>query len=176
LKDRYEVILAGSGGQGLVVSGRLLGEAAIQEGKNVVQTQSYGTAQRGGLSLAEVIIDKEEIIFQQVQHPDAILALSESAIRRYTAGAPAAPLLYDSNVLQAGAGECLYGFPFSDLAAQIAPGAVNMVGLGALVAITGIVGFDSLAEAIRRSFPSARAEENIAAVRAGIEAANLERK
>ena len=50
-----EVILAGSGGQGLILSGILLAEAAMNEGRNVVQTQSYGIASRGGLSLAEVI-------------------------------------------------------------------------------------------------------------------------
>ncbi len=56
-KERYEVILAGSGGQGLVLSGIMLAEAAILEGKNVVQTVSYGIASRGGFSMAGVIID-----------------------------------------------------------------------------------------------------------------------
>ena len=75
-KRHFEVILAGTGGQGLILSGILLAEAAILEGKNVAQTQSYGIASRGGLSLAEVIIDTDEIIFQQVQNPDCILALT----------------------------------------------------------------------------------------------------
>ena len=82
-KERYEIILAGSGGQGLVLAGIMLGEAAVLEGRNVVQTQSYGIASRGGLSLAEVIIDREEIIYQQVQEPDIILALTEEALEKY---------------------------------------------------------------------------------------------
>ncbi|MCK7509861.1 MAG: thiamine pyrophosphate-dependent enzyme [Desulfobacterales bacterium] len=86
-KKHFEVILAGTGGQGLILSGILLAEAAILEGKNVAQTQSYGIASRGGLSLAEVIIDTEEIIFQQVQTPDCILALTEEAAKKYEAWA-----------------------------------------------------------------------------------------
>ena len=74
-----EFILAGTGGQGLILAGILLAEAAILDGRNVVQTQSYGIASRGGLSQAEVIIDDEEIIFQQVRKPDCILALTEEA-------------------------------------------------------------------------------------------------
>ena len=57
-KSHSEIILAGTGGQGLILSGIILAEAAILEGKNVVQTQSYGIASRGGLSLAEVITDE----------------------------------------------------------------------------------------------------------------------
>jgi 2-oxoglutarate ferredoxin oxidoreductase subunit gamma len=176
LKDRYEVILAGTGGQGLVISGKLLAEAAMLEGKNVVQTQSYGIAQRGGLSLSEVIIDKDEIIFQQVQQPDVILALSESAIQKYAVRTAAAPVLYDSSVAKAGEGKFLYGFPFSELAATTRSGAVNMVGLGALVAITGLVSFDSLSQAISQSFSADRAKDNIEAVCSGIQAATQERK
>lgn len=176
MKDRYEVILAGSGGQGLVISGKLLGEAAMLEGKNVVQTQSYGIAQRGGLSLSEIIVDKDEIIFQQVQQPDVILALNQSAIKKYAVAAAESPVVYDCNVLQAGEGRYLYGFPFSELAAQAPSVAVNMVGLGAMVAITGIVSFESLAEAIKQNFSAARAQDNIAAVRIGIQAAQAERK
>ncbi len=49
----------------------------------MVQTQSYGIASRGGFSLAEVIIDQEEIIYQQVQEPDIILTLTEEALEKY---------------------------------------------------------------------------------------------
>ena len=49
-KERYEVILAGSGGQGLVLSGIMLAEAAILEGKNVVQTRLVRHLPRGAVS------------------------------------------------------------------------------------------------------------------------------
>ena len=109
-----EVILAGSGGQGLVVSGILLAEAAILEGKNVVQTASYGIATRGGLSLAEVIIDDAEIIFQQVQKPDCVLALSEAAVKVYQAWpAQGVPLLYDIALVEKRSGPNFLGCRFT---------------------------------------------------------------
>ena len=72
MKTHSELILAGTGGQGLILSGIMLAEAAMLEGKNVAQTQSYGIASRGGLSLAEVIVDEDEIIYQQVRAPDCV--------------------------------------------------------------------------------------------------------
>lgn len=105
-----EIILAGSGGQGLILSGILLAEAAMLEGKNVVQTQSYGIASRGGLSLAEVIVDDDEIIFQQVRVPDCVLALTEEAARKYDAWpARGVPMLYDSTLAAARSGEHCIG-------------------------------------------------------------------
>ena len=73
----FEVLMAGTGGQGLVFCSSFLAEAAIKTGKNVVQTQSYGISQRGGFISAEVIIDDGEIMFQQVTKPDVIIAFCD---------------------------------------------------------------------------------------------------
>ncbi len=73
----FEVLMAGTGGQGLVFCSSFLAEASIKTGKNVVQTQSYGISQRGGFISAEVIIDDGEIMFQQVTKPDVIIAFSD---------------------------------------------------------------------------------------------------
>ncbi len=116
MKDRQEVILAGTGGQGLVTCGKLLADAAISEGKNVVQTQSYGDAQRGGLSQSQIIIDTNEIIFFKVQKPDVILAISESAIKSYTEGDIPAPVFYDNTALSVRDDKNLYGFSFTQMA------------------------------------------------------------
>ncbi len=100
-KERYEVILAGSGGQGLVLSGIMLAEAAILEGKNVVQSVSYGIASRGGFSMAGVIIDREEIIFQEVENADVVLALTEEAMEKFQALSEAgAAIVYDTTLLK----------------------------------------------------------------------------
>jgi 2-oxoglutarate ferredoxin oxidoreductase subunit gamma len=53
MKENWQVVLAGEGGQGLVVAGVLLGEAALLDGKNVAQTAAYGIASRGGLTRAK---------------------------------------------------------------------------------------------------------------------------
>jgi 2-oxoglutarate ferredoxin oxidoreductase subunit gamma len=172
VKQRYEIILAGSGGQGLVLSGRLLGQAAILEGSNVVQTQSStGDAQRGGLSVSELVVDKEEIMFQQVEQPDLILALSESAIKKYGANAANVPVLFDSSALTGPEGKYAYGIPFTQMAERIPGGAANMVALGTILSMTQVVSVDSLLKVIRQSFSETSAQANIESVQAGMEVA-----
>jgi 2-oxoglutarate ferredoxin oxidoreductase subunit gamma len=164
------MILAGSGGQGIAVSARVFGLAAILEGKNVVQTQSLlGDSQRGGLITTELVIDTEEIVFQQVQHPDVILALGDMAIKKYAEYTPNVAMLYESSLADLGERDGLYAFPFAELAAKAGCEA-NMIASGAIVALTGVVSFESLAAAVRQSL-SKSAEKNIEALRRGLEIA-----
>ena len=175
MKQRYEIILAGSGGQGLVLSGRLLGQAAILEGSNVVQTQSsLGDAQRGGLSVSELITDKDEIIFQQVEQPDLILALSESAIKKYGASAASVPVLFDSSGSAVLEGRYARGVPFTRMAEAIPGGAANMVALGTILSMTQMVSPESLFKAIRQSLSESSAQANIESVRAGMAVAQTQ--
>jgi 2-oxoglutarate ferredoxin oxidoreductase subunit gamma len=168
-KERYEVILAGSGGQGLVVSGIMLAEAAILEGKNVVQTVSYGIATRGGFSMAEVIIDREEIIFQQVQNADAVLALTEEAMEKFQALlARGTALFYDTTLLKTRQGERLYGQPFTDMASRMGHvGIANIIALGYMAKMNGMVGMESLAGVIKRRFSGDVLDANLKALQAG---------
>jgi 2-oxoglutarate ferredoxin oxidoreductase subunit gamma len=171
VKQRYEIILAGSGGQGLVLSARMLGLAAILEGKNVVQTQSMvGDSQRGGLIVAELVIDKEEIVFQQVERPDIILALGDMAIKKYAGIDAQLATFYESGLADLGERPGLYAFPFAELATKHGY-AANMIALGVIVALTEPVTFDSMAKAVRQSSPGAYAAKNLAAVSYGMELA-----
>ena len=62
LGQRYELRFSGSGGQGMILAGIIMAEAAaIYDGKQAVQSQSYGPESRGGASRSEVIISNEEI-------------------------------------------------------------------------------------------------------------------
>jgi 2-oxoglutarate ferredoxin oxidoreductase subunit gamma len=83
MKDRIEIRLGGSGGQGLILGGIILAEAAILDGKNAIQAQSYGPEARGGASKAEVIIADGEIAFPKVQNADVLLALTQKACDKY---------------------------------------------------------------------------------------------
>ena len=67
-QKKVEIRLSGSGGQGLILAGLILAEAAaIYEGMNAVQTQSYGPEARGGASRSEVIISTDEILFPKTK-------------------------------------------------------------------------------------------------------------
>ncbi len=168
-KRHQEIVLAGSGGQGLVLTGILLAEAALLEGRRVVQTQSYGIATRGGLSLAEVIVDDEEILFQQVRVPDCVLALTEEALRKYEVwAARGVPVLYDSTLAKERSGARFLAHPFTRIASELGnAGSVNILALGALVAHTGVVAAASLEQLIRSRFRGAVVDANLEALRAG---------
>jgi 2-oxoglutarate ferredoxin oxidoreductase subunit gamma len=162
-KHHREIILAGTGGQGLILSGILLAEAAMLEGKNVVQTQSYGIASRGGLSLAEVIVDEDEIIFQQVRVPNCVLALTEEAATKYE-GWPAkgVPMLYDSTLAKPRKGEHFIGRDFTRRASDMGNvGSVNILALAALAAYTEVVKIESLERLVRKRFRGSALELNL---------------
>lgn len=166
---RTEIILAGSGGQGLILSGILLAEAAMREGRNVVQTQSYGIASRGGVSLAEVIVDDDEIIYQQVRSPDCVLALSEETANKFQGwAAKGVPLLYDSTIVAPRRGEQFIGRPFTQTANDLGnAGSVNIVALAAVAALTGVVQQASLEALLRSKFRGSALELNLKMLEAG---------
>ncbi len=83
--DRFEIRLSGAGGQGMILAGIILAEAALEEdGLNVSQTQSYGPESRGGASRAEVVISRQLIDFPKVMQPDILVALTQEAFDKYS--------------------------------------------------------------------------------------------
>jgi 2-oxoglutarate ferredoxin oxidoreductase subunit gamma len=80
---KVEVRISGLGGQGVVLAGQILGRAAIYDGKNVVQTQSYGAEARGSIAKSEVIISDDKIGFPMVRKCDILVAMNQEALDRH---------------------------------------------------------------------------------------------
>ena len=80
---RTGVRIAGFGGQGIVLAGAILGEAAITAGKEAVQTQSYGPESRGGAARSEVVISDGPVDYPRVSVPDVLVVLSMEAMKKY---------------------------------------------------------------------------------------------
>jgi 2-oxoglutarate ferredoxin oxidoreductase subunit gamma len=81
---RFEIRVAGFGGQGVVTIGRVLGVAfTIHEGINSVNTHSYGPESRGGACRSEVVISQGEIHYPSVRKADVLVALSQTALNTY---------------------------------------------------------------------------------------------
>src|SRR6056297_751908 len=82
--DRFEIRLSGAGGQGMILAGIIIAEAALhEEGLNVTQTQSYGPESRGGASRAEVVLSKDVIDYPKVIRPDILVSLTQKAYDKY---------------------------------------------------------------------------------------------
>jgi 2-oxoglutarate ferredoxin oxidoreductase subunit gamma len=80
---KVEVRISGLGGQGVVLAGQILGRAAIYDGKNVVQTQSYGAEARGSIAKSEVIISDDKIGFPMIRRCDILVAMNQEALDRH---------------------------------------------------------------------------------------------
>ena len=78
-----QVMLCGLGGQGIVLAGAILGQAAFNDGKWVSSTGSYGAAARGGACRAEVVISETPIIFPYVIAADMLIAMYQTAHDKY---------------------------------------------------------------------------------------------
>lgn len=158
-KHRHEIVMAGSGGQGLVLAGIILAEAAMGEGKNVVQTQSYGIASRGGFSQAEVICDREEIVYPHVEAPDLILVMTQESMLKYRPyWEKGTFLFFDTTLVKVEGAVNVFGLPLTNMAAGMGnPGVANLIALGTIAALTGAVRLESLEAVVAARFsPQAR--------------------
>jgi 2-oxoglutarate ferredoxin oxidoreductase subunit gamma len=99
-KDVIEIRLSGTGGQGMILAGIILGEAAsIHEDYHALQTQSYGPEARGGASKSEILISEHDIEYPRVTKPDLLLALSQRACDSYTSDLTETSILMVDSVL-----------------------------------------------------------------------------
>lgn len=168
---RKEIQLAGFGGQGIVLSGLILGEAAILDGMDAVQTQSYGPESRGGAARSDVIISDAPIDYPKVVSPDILVVLSQPAYDKYRGEVgKKAMLIIDSDLVESD--ESALSVPFSKLAEELGRRIVaNVIMLGALAKVSGCVTRDSLEQAVLRNIPKGTEELNLKALNAGFRSA-----
>jgi 2-oxoglutarate ferredoxin oxidoreductase subunit gamma len=175
MSGRYEIRFSGSGGQGLILAGVIFAEAAaIYDGKNAVQSQSYGPEARGGASKSEVILSDETIDFPKATSIDLMLALTQEACSKYykdiTSGGT---LLVDEDFVR--------DIPRGDFNVVVLPiirtasedigkaFAANIVAIGAIAAITGRVSREAVEKAVLSRVPKGTEELNRKALHAGYE-------
>ena len=172
---RTEIRLAGEGGQGMILAGIILAEAAaIYDGKQVVQSQSYGPEARGGASKSEVILSAGQIDFPEVIQADILIALSQEACDKFTPELkPGGLLIVDTdNVVEIPRSDAVQ-LPITTISRETTGRAItaNTVALGILVEITGIVSKRAISQAVAVRAPKGTKEINKAALDAGYQAA-----
>ncbi|MBC7241260.1 MAG: 2-oxoacid:acceptor oxidoreductase family protein [Anaerolineae bacterium] len=167
--------LAGKGGQGMILAGRILAEAvALYDGRNAVQTQDYGPEARGGASKSEVIISDGEIYYPKVMNADLLVCMSQEASDRYYYDLKRDGLLIiDSTNVERSPTTRVVAVPITELAVKATGREITaaMVALGLICGLTKIVSEESLEKAIRSLVPKGTEELNVKAMRAGLEEA-----
>lgn len=166
--------LSGSGGQGVITAAIIFAEAAVREGKQAVQSQSYGPEARGGASKAEVVISDRPIYHPKVTSPDIVLSMTQKAADKYY------PDLNENGVLiidedlvpKVPPFKNIIRIPITRLAAQQVgkPLFANMVALGALVKVSGLVSLDTVKASVAERVPPTTIEQNEMALELGYNA------
>jgi len=170
---QIEVRIGGLGGQGVVLAGEILGRAAAYEGKNAVQTQTYGAEARGTAAKSEVIISDGKIGFPKVRKCDILVAMSQSALNQHLKDLKEkGTLLVDEDMVKEmpKVKAKVFKIPATKTAEKVLKSSLyaNVVMLGALTKITGILTEKAIEKAITDSVPETAREINLSGFREGL--------
>jgi len=170
--SRKEIRIAGFGGQGIILSGSIIGKAAsIYDSGFATMTQSYGPESRGGSCRAEVVVSDKPIEYPYLVKPDIQIVLSQEAYNEFGRNAPKETLLIiDSDLVKVAASQEVK--PLSIHADKMAqdlgrPVVANIIIMGFLAASSDIVSVDALKKAVLDSVPPGTEELNIKAFEMG---------
>ncbi|BCB96265.1 ketoisovalerate oxidoreductase subunit VorA [Dissulfurispira thermophila] len=157
------IIIAGSGGQGILFLGKLLVYAGMIENKEVTWFPSYGAEMRGGTANCTVIVSDEMIGSPVIRNPDILIAMNEASYNRFSERLLSGGILiYDSsliNVKDRRRDVKIIGVPATEVSASFknTKGA-NMIMMGALIGLTNILSIDSAIHAVDEITPARRKE------------------
>lgn len=167
---RREIRIAGFGGQGVVLTGYILGKAlALYDGFEAVMTQAYGPEARGGSSSANLVVADEPIDYPFVQHPDVLIALSQEAYTRFRVSLKEGGLVVtDADLVVPEPGDIVHSIPATVIAEELGRRIVaNVVILGFYTALSDLIGREAVEQAVRSSVKAKVVDLNLEAFARG---------
>lgn len=170
-----QILIAGFGGQGVLFAGKCLAYEGMFENKQVSWLPSYGPEMRGGTASCSVILSDEPVGSPIVSKPDVLIAMNLPSFDKYEPTVAAGgKVIVDSTLISREAQRSdvdTYYIPATKMAADAGtPSLANMIMLGKMIKETGIVSFESAAEAMKKVVSAKHAdklEANINALKAG---------
>lgn len=171
------VIMAGFGGQGVVLMGTLLSYSAMVQGKHTTFFPSYGAEMRGGTANCSVIVSDEEIPSPVVNDPDCVIAMNIASLDKFeTRVRPGGTVFVNSSLVKkrVARGDVEeIRISANDIAEEIGNSrAANMVMLGGVIRKTEAVSLDSAVSSLEKVLSEramALLEVNRKALRRGFE-------
>ncbi|MEW6368092.1 MAG: 2-oxoacid:acceptor oxidoreductase family protein [Acidobacteriota bacterium] len=169
-----DVIIAGFGGQGVLLMGKMLAYAGMREGKEVSWLPSYGPEMRGGTANCTVVISDRPVGSPVVQHPRSVLAMNLPSLDKFEPMLKAGGLLLiNSSLIHRDAQRSdvtVVRIPANEIANELKnPRGANMVALGAYLGATHAVSTTIVEDIVRETFAGKPQviEANIEALRRG---------
>jgi 2-oxoglutarate ferredoxin oxidoreductase subunit gamma len=169
---RIEIRITGFGGQGVVLSGYIIGRAcAIDAAKHATMIQSFGPEARGSACSATLAVSGDEVLYPYIGRPDVFVVMSGEGYEKYADELKDdGVLIYEKNLVhpQLKEGQPSYGVPSTRIAESLnRPIVQNIVMLGFFTAVTQIVSREQMREAVKASVPAGTEELNLKAFDAG---------
>jgi len=149
-----EVVIAGFGGQGIMLAGKLLAQTAMKAGKEVTYMPSYGAEVRGGTANCMVIIAEKEIACPVVGRADALIVMNKASLNKFASRLKKGGLLIMNSSLIDSKPQLNQTIEVIEVPAdEIATGlgskkAANMVALGAYLQRRGYFGPEAAAKVL----------------------------
>ena len=166
-----KIRFSGLGGQGIVKVGYLLGNAAVLDGKNAVQTRSYGSAYRGTTCKSDVIISDSEIYEIEFHDSDILVCFSQEAYDYYNKELKhEGKLFIDEDLVKTEkTHQIFYRIPATSLSYKYFSKDIfrNIIILGYLIAVTELVSKKSVEKVISQIMPQGTKKLNLQAFEIG---------
>ncbi len=149
-----EVVIAGFGGQGIILAGKLLAQTAMRTGLEVTCMPAYGAEVRGGTANCTVIVSNKAIACPLASRPHSVVAMNKASLNKFAPRlAPGGLLVFNSslvdNVPRLSEGIEVVAVPADDVAMELgSPKSTNMVMLGAYLQKRGHLTPDQAAQAL----------------------------
>ncbi len=176
MANKAEIRLCGFGGQGVILAGFIIGQAAtVYDHRHAILTQDYGPEARGGSCRADIIISDEAIPYPYIGAPGVLVALSQDAYDKYLPSINKNTLIiFDEDLVKTGSltGNKLMPMPARRIAEQLDRLAVaNVVMLGFFTAATKLVSVEAVKQSVLSAVPPRTVKLNINAFEEGYRAA-----
>jgi 2-oxoglutarate ferredoxin oxidoreductase subunit gamma len=172
---RTEVRIGGFGGQGVILTGYVIGKAAsLYDNKNATMTQSFGPEARGSACSSQIVISEGAILNPYIKSPQIMVIMSQEAFTKFSPGlAPDGMILVEEELVEAvGLPPTvkLFGIPATRIAEELGRKVVlNMVMTGFFTAVTKLISKDAMRKAIETSVPRGTEGLNLMAFEKGYE-------
>jgi len=172
---RNEIKIGGFGGQGVILSGYILGRAAsIYDSKYATMIQAFGPEARGSACSAQLIISDEPLTYPYIVAPNVMVLMSQEAYSKFSPElAPGGILLTEEDLVATHnlrADIRHFSIPATRIAEELGKRLVlNIVMLGFATALTNLVGRDAARNAVKVSVPKGTEELNFTAFEKGYE-------
>ena len=170
-----EIRITGFGGQGVILSGYIIGKAAsLYNDQHATLTQSFGPEARGSACSAQVVVSDDRVLYPYVTAPHIMIAMSHDGYMTHKDNmADDCILVVEKDLVKAetqGPKAKVYGIPATRFAEELGRKIVlNIVMLGFFGAVTGLMPVEALRKAVETSVPSGTEELNLKAFDKGYE-------